>query len=40
MPGKLVKVDGVPAGDMFCGGGAVSAELSADGRWIIIADSR
>lgn len=41
MPGKLVKVDGIPAGDHFGrGGGAVSAELSSDGRWIIVTDTR
>lgn len=38
--GKLVKVDGVPAGELFGGGGAISAELSADGRWIIVVDDR
>ncbi|CAN0180073.1 unnamed protein product, partial [Ectocarpus fasciculatus] len=29
-----------PAGELFGGGGAISAELSADGRWIIVVDDR
>lgn len=33
-------MDGIPAGELFGGGGAVSAELSADGRWIIVVDNR
>ena len=38
--GKLVKVDGVPAGQLFGGGGAIAAELSANGRWMIVVDDR
>ncbi|CAM9262363.1 unnamed protein product [Ectocarpus sp. 12 AP-2014] len=38
--GKLVRIDGVPAGKLFGGGGAISAELSADGRCIIVVDDR
>lgn len=39
-PEKLVKVDSVPAGQLFGGGGAIAAELSANGRWMIVVDDR
>eukprot|EP00752_Nemacystus_decipiens_P005910 g5342.t1 len=38
--GKLVKIDGIPRGELFGGGGAVSLEVSAGGRWIIVVDDR
>ena len=39
-PGKLAKIDGIPRGELFGGGGAVSLEVSADGRWIVVVDDR
>ncbi|CAM9795603.1 unnamed protein product [Ascophyllum nodosum] len=39
-PRKLVQLDFVPAGELFGGGGAVSAQLSVCGRWLIVTDSR
>lgn len=38
--GKLERIEEVPAGALFGGGGATTAKLSRDGRWIIVADDR
>lgn len=35
-----MKVGGIPAGELFGGGGAVAAQLSGDGRWVIVVDDR
>lgn len=37
---KLEKIDEVCAGTLFGGGGATLVQLSADGRWVVVADDR
>lgn len=37
---KLEKVDEIAPGALFGGGGATLAQVSADGRWIVVADDR